>query len=211
MSSDVVFRAFPHIPADARLLDGIERRRAAAMRPEPRAAFLSGRAAQRRFAAELLEIPTSELAVHYSCPRCGSGPGIAHGKPGYSSNGVPSPLLLSLSRAPGWTLVAAVVSPAPGLRLGVDVEDPRRMDFPGFDAVALTDSERRDIAPLAGRELLNERTRLWARKEAWLKMTGEGLTVPPADLDVRYRPQITDLEPSVSGLPDSLVAAVAVS
>ena len=90
-----------------------------------------------------------------------------------------APLLLSLSRAAGWTLLAAVVDPEPGLRLGIDVEDPARTDFDGFDDVVLTPAERRDLAGLAGIALLQARARLWARKEAWLKMTGHGAADGP--------------------------------
>ena len=60
-------------------------------------------------------------------------------------------MLLSLSRAAGWILLAAVTDPGPGQRLGVDVEDPQRLDFDGFDAVALTAAERRAVASLHGR------------------------------------------------------------
>lgn len=209
MSADVDFRAFLHGPSDERLLDEVELERAAAMVPEARLRFVSGRVAQRRFAAELLGVPTSALATHYSCHRCGSGPRISHGRPGYSRNGVPVPLLLSLSRAAGWMLLAGVLLPDAGLRLGVDVEDPAQLDFSGFDDVALTDAERQDISSLTGPQLAQTRTRLWTRKEAWLKMTGEGLHVSPASLDVRNRAQLTDLDSAVSGLPEDLVAAVA--
>ena len=88
-------------------------------------------------------------------------------------------------RAAGWTLLAAVVDPEPGQRLGVDVEDPARTDFEGFDAVVLTPAERLDLAGLAGGSLLQARARLWARKEAWLKMTGTGLLTAPDTVDVR--------------------------
>jgi hypothetical protein len=94
-------------------------------------ASVSGRLAQRRFAADLLDVPASELRGCYDCPRCGTGPGVSHGRPGYSFKEAPVPLLLSLSRAAGWTLLAAVADPAPGLRLGIDVEDSGRLDFDG--------------------------------------------------------------------------------
>jgi 4'-phosphopantetheinyl transferase len=180
------------------------------MMPLPRQDFLAARMAQRRFAAELLEVRAQDLTASYSCPRCGSGPGVTHGRPGYSLDGAPAPLLLSLSRAAGWTLLAAVTAPGPGQRLGVDVEDPLGLDFEGFDAVALTPAERRAVATLRKDDLLRGRARLWARKEAFLKMTGEGLIRAPETLDVLDRPGVTDLAPAASGLPDDLVAAVAV-
>lgn len=203
------------------LLDAAELDRAAAMMPGPRAVFLSGRLAQRRFAAELLDVPPSELRASYDCRRCGTGSGVSHGRPGYSLAGSAGtdptgasaavPLLLSLSRASGWTLLAAVIDPEPGLRLGIDVEDPARMDFDGFDAVALVPAERQGLRGLSGPALLRERARLWTRKEAWLKMTGEGLRTAPETLDVLHRSGLRELAPAETGLPADLAAAVAVS
>lgn len=203
----MVFRAFPDSPADDSLLDPAELERAAAMLPAVRTSFVSGRAAQRQFAAELLGLRAADLRCDYSCPRC--GPGLSHGRPGYARSGVRLPLLLSLSRAAGWTLVAAVVSPPPGLRLGVDIEDPSGTGFPGFGDVALTGAERRALQGCPDEDLPYERARLWARKEAWLKMTGEGLLVPPGTVDVLTGPGISDVGPAATGLPSSLAAAVA--
>ncbi|MGY2742966.1 4'-phosphopantetheinyl transferase family protein [Arthrobacter sp. UYCu723] len=198
------------------LLDAVERERADAMMPGPRAAFVAGRLAQRRFAAELLEVPPSKLTVDYSCPRCGTGAHISHGRPGYSVTGpgarsTAAPLLLSLSRSSGWTLLAAVVHPEPGLRLGVDVEDPARTDFAGFDDVALAPAERRELQGRPARALPRERARFWARKEAWLKMTGDGLRTAPDTLEVLHRAGLRDLAPAETGLPQDLAAAVALS
>ncbi|WP_258064364.1 4'-phosphopantetheinyl transferase superfamily protein [Arthrobacter sp. ZGTC131] len=205
----VVFRAFPDGPADDSLLDPAELERAGAMQPAVRTSFVSGRAAQRQFAAELLGVHAADLRCDYSCPRCGTGPGLSHGRPGYARSGVRLPLLLSLSRAAGWTLVAAVVSPPPGLRLGVDIEDPSATGFPGFGDIALTEAERRALLGCPDEDLPLERARLWARKEAWLKMTGEGLLVPPGTVDVLSRPGISDPGAAATGLPSRLVAAVA--
>ncbi len=118
------------------------------MAPAVRAVFVAGRLAQRRFAAELLGVPAGDLTASYRCPRC--GPDAGHGRPGYTLAGVPAPLALSLSRAAGWTLLAAVTDPAPGFLLGVDVEDPARTGFAGFAGVALTAAEQRAVAPLPG-------------------------------------------------------------
>ncbi|WP_307857039.1 4'-phosphopantetheinyl transferase family protein [Pseudarthrobacter albicanus] len=198
------------------LLDAVELQRAAAMMPGPRAAFLSGRLAQRRFAAELLGVPASRLTVDYRCPRCGTGAGISHGRPGYAVSGSSlagsaAPLLLSLSRSSGWTVLAAVPDPEPGLRLGIDVEDPARMDFDGFDDVALAPAEKQELLGLAGTALLRARARLWTRKEAWLKMGGEGLRTAPETLDVLHRTGLRDLPAAETGLPADLVAAVGLS
>jgi 4'-phosphopantetheinyl transferase len=192
-----------------RVLDQPELDRARAMMPGPRQDFLASRLAQRSFAAELLQVRAQELRACYACPRCGTGPDVPHGRPGYLLAGAPAPLLLSLSRAAGWTLLAAVTEPGPGQRLGVDVEDPRRLDFDGFDSVALTPAERRAVASLRGDDVRRARARLWARKEALLKMTGEGLNRAPETVEATDRPGVRDLASAASGLPPGLVAAVA--
>ncbi|KQR03993.1 4-phosphopantetheinyl transferase [Arthrobacter sp. Leaf141] len=213
MASRFVVRAIPpfllppQAPTAGAELDTSELARAAAMAPAVRAVFVAGRLAQRRFAAELLGVPAGDLTASYRCPRC--GPDAGHGRPGYTLAGVPAPLVLSLSRAAGWTLLAAVTDPAPGFLLGVDVEDPARTGFAGFAGVALTAAEQRAVAPLHGDMLLAAQARLWARKEAWLKMTGEGLRTSPAGLDVTALPGLADLAPARSGLPAHLAAAVA--
>ena len=193
------------------LLGRAELERAAALAPGPRAIFVAGRLALRTFAAELLDVPASDLTPHFSCPRCGSGPGLSHGRPGYSLRGRPVPLALSLARSSGWILLGAVVEPPAGLTIGVDLEDPARLNFDGFDAVALTTAERAALAGLSGQALLQERARLWARKEAWLKMTGRGLNTAPETLDVLRRAEIRDLAAGEAGLPQDFRAAVALS
>lgn len=191
------------------LLDDVERGRARGMEPRPREDFLAGRLALRCFAAELLGVPAADLTAAYDCPQC--GPGSPHGRPGYTLRGEPVPLLLSLSRSAGWVLLAAVADPAPGLRLGVDVQDPAGTDFPGFDALALGPAERAALQALAGAELLSGRARLWARKEAWLKLGGSGLRTAPDTVEVLDHPGIRDLPPAESGLPAHFAAAVALA
>ncbi|MCA4134679.1 4'-phosphopantetheinyl transferase superfamily protein [Arthrobacter sp. M4] len=196
------------------VLSPAEQERARAMAPQARVAFVSRRLAQRTFAAALLDVPPSALQACYSCPNCGAGVEVAHGRPGYLLDGVPAPLLLSVSQAGGWFLLAALLDAPVGMALGADLEHVDGTLFPGFDGVALTEAERRRVQglPLEVRDL--ERTRLWARKEAWLKMTGSGLRSRPEDLDVLERPGLADLDlgqwRSV-GLPTGFAAAIAVT
>jgi 4'-phosphopantetheinyl transferase len=103
------------------------------------------------------------------------------------------------------------VAPPPELRLGVDVEDPVRTGFDGFAALALSAAEQRSLGDLKGDALLAARARLWARKEAWLKMTGDGLRIAPSSVDVLARNGVRDLDPAETGLPAGLAAAVALS
>lgn len=195
--------------ADGLIPGRAEALRAAAMEPGAAARFLAGRAALRRFAGNILDIPAAQLATAYSCPRCGSGPDLSHGRPGFTHHGRLLPLLLSMARAGDWVLLAALASPAAGERLGADVEDPERLGFEGFDFVALTDAEKDAVAGLRGPALLRGRARLWTRKEAWLKMTGDGLRTDPRKVAVLDKPGLIDVPAAATGLPASLVAAVA--
>ncbi len=212
MAAQLVLRAVPPFRVSERgrgLLDDGELGRASGMEPGPREAFLAGRLAQRQFAAELLGVPASDLTADYRCPEC--GPGSPHGRPGYTLRGAPAPLLLSLSRSAGWVLLAAVRNPPAGLGLGVDVQDPAGANFDGFDEVALGPAERASLRGLSTADVLHARARLWARKEAWLKLCGTGLRTAPDTVDVLDHPGIRDLQPAESGLPAVLAAAVALS
>lgn len=217
MSSDVVFRAFPVASGfpetavgDAGLLDAAEERRATAMEPGAALRFRAGRLALRRFAGQLLDVPAVELAAAYACPQCGTEGDRAHGRPGYALNGTQLPLSLSLARAGGWILMAGLAHPGPGVRLGVDLEDPAAVGFPGFDATTLTAAEAAKVVQQPAGLRDAARARLWARKEAWLKMTGSGLRTPPAAVDVLSLPGLRDIAPEESGLPRHFAAALAV-
>ncbi len=194
-----------------RLLDGAELRRARAMEPSAGQRFLASRLAQRRFAADLLGVAATSLDACYRCPQCGAGADLSHGRPGYSYRGTRLPLALSLSRAAGWTLLAAVPDAGPDVRLGVDIEDPALTDFSGFAGLALTAAEHRDIRSVPPEGRPAAQAKLWARKEAWLKMTGEGLRTAPSSLELRGLPGLRDLAPAETGLPAQLAAAVALS
>ncbi|WP_024820399.1 4'-phosphopantetheinyl transferase family protein [Arthrobacter sp. 31Y] len=174
-------------------------------KPEDRDDFVAGRIALWHFAASLLDVDPTRLVPDYRCPQC--GPGQDHGRPGFLLDGGPAPLALSASRASGWVLLAAVVNPAEGLRLGVDLESISGVVFEGFDDVALTTNEKDFLASVPEQDQASQRARLWARKEAWLKMTGEGLRRNPAELDVLELPGLRDV--TERELPDGLVAALA--
>ncbi|MCT9871219.1 4'-phosphopantetheinyl transferase family protein [Paenarthrobacter aurescens] len=172
--------------------------------------FVAGRVALQHFAASLLDVDPARLVPDYHCPQC--GPGQNHGRPGFLLDGGPAPLALSASRASGWLLLAGVVRPAEGLRLGVDLEVVSRVGFDGFDDVALTAAEKEFLVSIPVQDRAMQRARLWARKEAWLKMTGEGLRRNPAELDVLDLPGLRDVTGIHENgkLPEGLVAALAV-
>lgn len=157
-------------PADLRLLDAGERIRAERKRAS--APFVTGHALVRRVLGELLDLDPAALSFERSCATCGSE---RHGKP-------------SLVGIPGWsfslsyTSALAVVTVAEGVEVGVDVEDLTDADFEGFTGVTLSRDEADAFAGLDGRDLLNARARVWARKEAVLKATGYGLVVDPSEV-----------------------------
>ncbi|WP_458106894.1 4'-phosphopantetheinyl transferase superfamily protein [Arthrobacter sp. R3-55] len=173
--------------------------------PADRDEFLAGRLAALHFAATLLGVESRRLVPSYHCPQC--GPAQDHGRPGFMLDGGPAPLALSASRASGWVLLAGVVHPPEELRLGVDLESIDKAAFEAFDDVALTANEKRFLFTIQDQEQNSQRARLWARKEAWLKMTGEGLRRNPAELDVLDLPGLRDV--TETPLPEGLVAALA--
>jgi len=162
-----------------------------------------------------------ELAAAYSCPECGTGPELDHGRPGYLLGGAPAGLLVSLSRSHGWALLAAGPAGAAGAggviaggAVGVDLEHSSGVGFPGFDDFALTPAERQLLAALAPEEAMPWRAAAWARKEALLKARGTGLRVEPASVEAFAEHTdgtvLLDLDTVALGLPAGFAAALAV-
>lgn len=113
----------------------------------------------------MIGIPTEDVRLSRSCPRCGSS---EHGRPVVLNEGADEMPSISLSRAGGVVVVAV----SPHGPVGMDVE---RLDAPrlaGFDDVALHPHE---IAPT-----IEARAATWVRKESLLKATGEALHVDPS-------------------------------
>ncbi|WP_017933700.1 4'-phosphopantetheinyl transferase family protein [Nocardioides sp. Iso805N] len=169
MSEPVVqVRGVADVPGDLRLLTSAEaRRHERLVRTADREAYLAAHVLVRLVASELAGVAPERLVLAQQCPSCG---GADHGRP--SIAGLPD-VHVSLSHARG--VVAAV---AAGGACGIDVE-PYRGD--GVPAGTLTAREQSWIArqPDPGAAF----TRLWTRKEAWVKATGEGLD-RAVDMDV---------------------------
>lgn len=138
-------------------------------RPADRAAFRGAHLIFRLMAARRLGIDldeAGELELTRRCRTCG-GP---HGKPA-----VPG-AELSLSRSHD----AVVVASAPGSSpVGVDIEQVPDDVFTGFDDYVLGPTET-----LPEGDPVRQRIDLWVCKEAAVKTTGHGLSVPPGDLTV---------------------------
>ncbi|MGG5175979.1 4'-phosphopantetheinyl transferase family protein [Pseudarthrobacter sp. J1763] len=186
--------------------------------------FLLARLFQRRWVSELLGVRPEKLVTAYFCPDCsgtksGGSNAPDHGRPGYLYDGVRAPIALSASRAAGWAVFAAAISPPEGFALGVDVEDPAAI-FSGFDSVALTDAERALVVaadsekyPRLEVHTVKQRLRanFWAKKEAFLKLRGTGLRTDPATIDTTQLRGVRTMSAQESGLPEQLVAAVALA
>ncbi|MFJ8108049.1 4'-phosphopantetheinyl transferase family protein [Streptomyces sp. NPDC096132] len=148
-------------------LDEGERRRAEAFRrPADRALYIAAHIALRRLLGACLGVPARDLAfTRADCPRCG-GP---HGRPVLAGAGPGAPHF-SLSHSRGAVLVGLARAP-----VGVDIE---RLPLPERVEVcrsALHPGEQRELADVAAPDRPASFARLWARKEAYLKGTGEGV------------------------------------
>ena len=147
---------------DAGVLTAVETRRwERLVHRADRDAYLAAHVLVRHVAAEFISAAgdVDRLAVVQSCPGCG---GIDHGRPAIA--GHPG-VHVSLSHTRG--VVAAIAAAGP---CGIDVEAHRTGGVP---AGTLTPREQSwaDGQPEPGAAF----TRLWARKEAWVKATGEAL------------------------------------
>ncbi|MFE2290354.1 4'-phosphopantetheinyl transferase family protein [Streptomyces sp. NPDC059452] len=153
------------------LLDDRERARAERLRhPAARSLYVGAHALARTVVAAHLGIPVRELELVAVCKQCGG----AHGKPQ-----PPAPLRLSLSHSGARVVVALAHS----TDIGVDVEEIAP-HTPEATERALAPPERASLAALPAPERSAGFIRYWTRKEALLKATGDGLTVPPALLHV---------------------------
>lgn len=205
-------------PDGGAFLDPAERARAAGITDPPaRLDFVAGRIALRGFAAGILSVRPGELTADYSCPDCGTGPELDHGRPGYRLDGAPARLSLSLSRSRGWALLAAGRAVGPGsvgAAIGIDLEHSSGAMFTGFDDVALTPTERRLLTELPPDRADHWRTAVWARKEALLKARGTGLRVDPCSVEAFPEPAggnvLIELDTTALGLPAGFAAALAV-
>jgi 4'-phosphopantetheinyl transferase len=131
--------------------------------------FATGRALLRLLVAAWVGRPGADIEFDSRCAVCGR----PHGKPRpVLDGGAP---FTSVSHAGDRVLVVAGEVP-----LGVDVEPRSAADFPEFDAVALTLSERAHLAERSAPD--SARVDAWVQKEAVLKLHEFGLRREPAQL-----------------------------
>ena len=151
---------------DPSVLDDVERRRADALEtPDLRRRYLLAHAALRHLLGQAVGLPPRDVRiVRESCPRCGA-PG---GRPvlGESTRS----LHFSLSSSKHLVLVALASA-----AVGVDVEaipSRRAVDEAG---ALLNPAEREELRDMDPEDRRSTFTRLWSRKEAYLKGIGVGV------------------------------------
>lgn len=167
----VIVCALDELPADTGLLDARERRRAERLHsPLDRRRFTAAHAALRRALAERLDTDPAELEfARAPCEQCGA----PHGRPVIVRPGGAQTrsagLHFSLSQSRDRALIAIARAP-----IGVDIEALPAADMCRRLAALLHPRERALIlsAPEERQRLLF--TRLWCRKEAYLKALGIG-------------------------------------
>lgn len=155
-------------PWHMQLLNREEQDRANAYRfPEDRARFVIGCAISRLILSLHLRVAPGQVPLSRSCPKCGR----PHGRP-VLPDGMPK---LSVSHS--GDRVAVAFSAAGDI--GLDVEEIKAFaDFMNTARGILSEEEYSCLRELPCEEQLAGLYTFWTRKEAYLKATGEGLSVP---------------------------------
>jgi 4'-phosphopantetheinyl transferase len=173
-------RPVEQTPRLVRLLDAVElERHEAYHRDVDKARFLTGRAVAKAIVAAELGIEPAAVRLDSTCPDCGR----PHGKPrpvrpdGDDRDRMPE---LSISHSGGWVAVAATT----GLPVGVDVEELRDVKVNDLAHLTFSPAEQEAFDALPESERHGAFFTYWARKEALLKATGRGLSIPMSKVTI---------------------------
>lgn len=149
-----------------RSLSRDETARARAFRsPAHQRRFVVARGALRSLLSERLDTPPSAIRFTYG----------DHGRPELPDLQNPADIRFNVSHSHELALIAVTA----GARVGVDVEHVRPLrDLDALISRFFSAEEARSLAPLAPQDRLAAFYACWTRKEAYLKATGSGLTVP---------------------------------
>lgn len=147
------------------LLNAAERARRERLRlAADRARFTLGAALVRLIIGQRTGQPAAAVPVDRTCPRCGE----PHGRPTVADSGV----RLSVSHSGDWVAVAVSET----ADVGVDVEQVSDVDLAMLAPSVLS------VAEYASAATRDDFFRAWTRKEAVVKATGDGLSVPLAEV-----------------------------
>jgi 4'-phosphopantetheinyl transferase len=155
--------------------------------PVDRQRFVASRAFLRKILAGYLDADPSDLTFTYSKKE---KPSLG---PAFSNSG----LTFNLSHSGGIALCAF----SRCREVGVDVEQIRRdFDVEGIARRFFSPHEQNELAQFPTAERVEAFFRCWTRKEAYIKATGDGLSLPLAQFDVSLAPACTNA--LVSTRPD---------
>lgn len=155
-----------------RMLDDIDRERYAAYRRDTdRHRFLTGRTLIRTIAGERLGIEPEQVKLDSSCFGCGK----PHGKPRVvGAAGVE----VSVSHSGDWVALAIT----DGAPVGVDVEEVRNAEVSDLARISFSAAEQEAFAAVPEELRRTAFFTYWSRKEAVVKATGKGMSVPMSSL-----------------------------
>lgn len=169
-------RRGPLTPRFIGMLDDVERARASAyVRPADRERFVLACVVTRSVLGANLSMSPADVVLDRTCQDCG----LAHGKVRVVDES--STVQLSVSHS-GDAVVVAFHRSAP---VGVDVERiDRGLDHAQLAEEVLTGAESAQLRRLDPAARPRAFTTYWARKEAIVKATGEGLRAPLREIAV---------------------------
>ncbi len=166
-----------------------EKKRALRFRVDrPRIEFILTRGTLRFLLARYLSIPPETVVFRYG----------KNGKPAIEGN---ASLCFNVSHSRGLAILAFVQE----RNIGVDVENlSRDTDVRALAERFFSDSERQALRHLSGDELQAAFFRCWTRKEAYIKATGDGLSLPLDQFDVSIA--VGDRDALLATRPDAAEA-----
>jgi len=107
------------------------------------------------------------------------------GKPFVPEDSAGSGLRFNLSHSGDFALYAFSV----GRDVGIDLERSVPLELDELDSAGfLSEREKLELSSLGGRSRQEALLRCWARKEAYIKATGEGMNAPLTEIEVSVAP-----------------------
>lgn len=141
--------------------------------------FVASRAMLRRILASYLARDPDRLRFSYSEKE----------KPSLDPNSSDSDVTFNISHSHGIALLAF----SRRREIGVDVEQVNRnSDLEAIARRFFSQREQEQFAALSPDERVDAFFRCWTRKEAYIKATGDGLSLPLSQFDVSIKPGETD-------------------
>jgi 4'-phosphopantetheinyl transferase len=162
------------------ILSADERKRAARFHfAKDRQHFAAARAILRLILRGYLEIDPDHIEFRYSQKE----------KPYLAGRCAQSGIMFNVSHSGGVALYAF----ARRIELGVDVERVgREIEVESIARRFFSESEQNDLSNFSAAERVEAFFRCWTRKEAYIKATGEGLSLPLSQFDVSLQPDSED-------------------